>query len=77
MPPSCCPDLREQAGWSFVITMALCLLIGVLLVVIKKPKNRYFILRRICNSFPVLGGYEVLWERCRFVQRITSPVDAY
>lgn len=43
MVPPCLVSLiyREQAGWSFLITMALCLIIGIPLV-IKKPKKQIF-----------------------------------
>lgn len=68
---------KEPAGWSFVITMAICLAIGTSLV-IKKPKNKVFytaegfvttslswIVLSIMGAVPfILSG------------AITSPVDA-
>ncbi|MEG0988500.1 MAG: TrkH family potassium uptake protein [Clostridium sp.] len=67
----------ESAGWSFVITMAICLVIGVPLV-IKKPKNKVFytaegfvttalswIILSIMGAIPFL-----------LCGAITNPVDA-
>lgn len=68
---------KEPAGWSFVITMAICLVIGTALV-IRKPKNKVFytaegfvttslswIVLSIMGALPfILSG------------TITNPVDA-
>ena len=79
MVPPCIVALiyGEQAGWSFVITMALCLLIGVPLV-IKKPKKQIFytsegfVTVSLCwVVMSIMGALPFL-----FSGSITSPVDA-
>lgn len=48
---------REGEGWSFVITAALCLLIGFLLL--RKSRRTEFLCKgRICNCCPELDHYE-------------------
>ncbi len=67
----------EQAGWSFVITMALCLVIGIPLV-IKKPKKQIFytsegfVTVSLCwIVLSIMGALPFL-----FSGSIASPVDA-
>lgn len=79
MVPPCIVALiyGEQAGWSFVITMALCLLIGVPLV-IKKPKKQIFytsegfVTVSLCWVVMSIMGAPLFL----FSGSITSPVDA-
>ncbi|MBQ7840901.1 MAG: TrkH family potassium uptake protein [Lachnospiraceae bacterium] len=67
----------EKSGWAFVITMAVCLIIGLPLV-IKKPKNRVFYLREsfisTALSWIVLSIFGALpfW----ISGHIPNPVDA-
>lgn len=79
MVPPCIVALiyKEQAGWSFVITMAFCLLIGVPLV-IKKPEKQIFYTSEgfatvsLCWAvMSIMGALPFL-----FSGSITSPVDA-
>lgn len=68
---------REPAGWTFVITMVICLVIGIPLV-IKKPKNQIFytaegfVTTALCwIVLSVMGALPFL-----FSGTIPNPVDA-
>lgn len=68
---------QEPAGWSFVKAMAICLLIGIFLV-IRKPKNQVFYVKEgfvtVALSWIVLSVMGAL--PFLFSGAITNPVEA-
>lgn len=69
---------QERAGWCFVLTMAICLAVGIPLILMRKPKNKVFYIKEGCVTtalswivLSIMGALPFVLSRS-----IPHPIDA-